>query len=250
MHMPTPQAVQGELAARGIQCVIEPVNLKTVWVGGFNRKWGLPLPQSLAIQSGSVLRLIGLAEDSRNALLNLLEQGIGERIEDGFGRAVLGWQQHAQLTQVEATDESKSAEAPLSDESKRLWSIMSQRLNKSFIADRASAVLLDESYTIVGNISRTQLVNLRSVIANALRERKPSLHGIDTYLTQIAKTGGRQFESARINSQSLSQWLKNPSFNELDQNITSKDRYVLQLIDLVLERAYRERKKRAQRGGN
>lgn len=250
VYMPTPQAVQEELNARGIRCVVDPVSVKTVLVGGFNRKWGLPLPQALAIQAGSVLRLSDLQLDSDNALMDILEYGVGDRIEDGYGRVVVGWQHHGKLTFVESADERPSIEVPLSDESKRLLSIMSQRLNKSYIADHAAARLFDEPYTIKGNISRTQLANLRSVIANALRSQKPSLSAIDQYLTRIAgKSGGRQFDGARIDNQPLSQWLRKPSFKELDQTITCKERYALQLIDLVLERAYRERDKRAQRGG-
>ncbi len=54
-------------------------------VGGFNRKWGIPLPQAFALQSGSVFVFPSQAIDP--ALLErLVQDGIGERRVEGFGR--------------------------------------------------------------------------------------------------------------------------------------------------------------------
>lgn len=55
-------------------------------VGGFNRKWNLPLPQDVAIAAGSVF-LVELKEPvSGKKLKALAEGGLGERQVEGFGR--------------------------------------------------------------------------------------------------------------------------------------------------------------------
>ncbi len=54
--------------------------------GGFNRTWGLELPQALALRAGSVLALEALRPIALADLLALEASGIGERLAEGFGR--------------------------------------------------------------------------------------------------------------------------------------------------------------------
>lgn len=56
-------------------------------VGGFNRKWGLPLPQVVAIAAGS--HFVIKANPDEKKLQDLQEKGIGERRAEGFGRVAI-----------------------------------------------------------------------------------------------------------------------------------------------------------------
>lgn len=58
-------------------------------VGGFNRKWGLPLQQEWAISAGSVFVFPATC---RPTLATYLKHGIGERLTEGFGRFALDLQ--------------------------------------------------------------------------------------------------------------------------------------------------------------
>ncbi|UUO15805.1 RAMP superfamily CRISPR-associated protein [Dolichospermum heterosporum] len=66
-------------------------------VGGFNRKWGLPLPQTPALVAGSVFvfEKIDISSEKFQEFLDnankIEEKGIGERRVDGFGRLVFNW---------------------------------------------------------------------------------------------------------------------------------------------------------------
>ncbi|NTW15910.1 MAG: hypothetical protein HGA41_00395 [Syntrophaceae bacterium] len=66
--------------------------VKTRWafefVGGFNRKWRLELPQTLAVSAGSVLVFKANHAFSFADLLMLEHEGVGERKGEGFGRFV------------------------------------------------------------------------------------------------------------------------------------------------------------------
>ena len=68
------------------------VVLRTRWafrlVGGFNRKWGLQLPQTLALRAGSLLVLKAKDDIPCNDLLAIERTGLGERRAEGFGRVV------------------------------------------------------------------------------------------------------------------------------------------------------------------
>jgi CRISPR-associated protein Csx10 len=55
-------------------------------VGGFNRHWGLELPQALMVAAGSVLVLEAMVDISRDDLLTAEHEGLGERRIEGFGR--------------------------------------------------------------------------------------------------------------------------------------------------------------------
>jgi CRISPR-associated protein Csx10 len=57
-------------------------------VGGFNRKWGLPLPQAMAVKMGSVF-VFHSPNCSEDELKELEEHGIGERRAEGFGRVAV-----------------------------------------------------------------------------------------------------------------------------------------------------------------
>lgn len=63
-------------------------------VGGFNRKWGLPLPQAWAAAKGNVF-VFNVGDDPDFAKLE--REGIGERRVDGFGRVAVNWQQWSTL---------------------------------------------------------------------------------------------------------------------------------------------------------
>ena len=57
--------------------------IKYTVVGGFNRTWGLPLPQTPALAAGSVLTWDNVQPAD---LALLVERGIGERRNEGYGR--------------------------------------------------------------------------------------------------------------------------------------------------------------------
>jgi CRISPR-associated protein Csx10 len=59
---------------------------QTQVVGGYNRTWGLPLPQAAAAKAGSVLCLRARTAVPLADLLAVEAQGVGERRAEGFGR--------------------------------------------------------------------------------------------------------------------------------------------------------------------
>ena len=59
-------------------------------IGGFNRKWNLPLPTVRAAAPGSTYAITCDQAPSQRALKALLTQGLGERRNEGFGRIAIG----------------------------------------------------------------------------------------------------------------------------------------------------------------
>ncbi len=71
----------------GVVPGIEESYCKPVVAGGFNRTWGLPLPQVTAIAAGSVF--VVKADVTPDQLRQLEETGLGERRAEGFGRVAV-----------------------------------------------------------------------------------------------------------------------------------------------------------------
>jgi len=59
---------------------------ETCLVGGYNRKWGLELPQSFAQRAGAVAVFRVTAPITEEELLTVEHHGLGERRVEGFGR--------------------------------------------------------------------------------------------------------------------------------------------------------------------
>ncbi len=178
---------------------LESAFLGAETIGGFNRKWGLPLPQTLAARMGSVL----LFEDPgcNPALLRDLEvRGIGERRAEGFGRIVFNRQRAATLT-VEGTPSQRHRPAVLSIKdtpSRQLASLMvhrmlRQRLDRSLLA-AASAVSIDNPP------SNAQISRLRGVVLEALRQETPDISNIARLIRSVGERGSarRQFERSYV----------------------------------------------------
>ena len=74
-------------------------------MGGFNRTWGLELPQAMAVRGGSVLVLRARQPIALADLLAVERAGLGERRAEGFGRvAFFGALEPRPAVQPPATD--------------------------------------------------------------------------------------------------------------------------------------------------
>jgi CRISPR-associated protein Csx10 len=96
-------AAAADLVARAVSSILkcevrlEDHFLRGQMVGGFNRKWGLPLPQALAVAMGSVF--VCAAPGCQEEDLRILEaKGIGERRAEGFGRVAVNGQNRSRWT--------------------------------------------------------------------------------------------------------------------------------------------------------
>jgi len=66
--------------------------VRTRWtfeaIGGFNRKWRLELPQTLAVSAGSVFLIKANQNIPLGDLYDIENEGLGERREEGYGRVL------------------------------------------------------------------------------------------------------------------------------------------------------------------
>jgi CRISPR-associated protein Csx10 len=171
-------------------------------VGGFNRKWNLPLPQTQAIQAGSVFVYPGQPE-LQARLQTLVTTGIGERRAEGFGRIAVNWHRRAEITLAEPKPSPPLPftlqEGPSADLARRMVGrMLREQLDRTLIA--AANVKIEHPP------SNAQLSRMRIVARRALSQSSPRI--ITQHLDGIKKAARDQFQSARIGNERLDEWLR------------------------------------------
>ncbi len=133
--------------------------LKGEIVGGFNRKWGLPVPQIPAVSMGSVLvyAISGDQNDSLSKLLKKLkeleEEGIGEGKAEGFGRLAFNWHV-AERIEVEGPIRTNYLPKQITikdDESKKAAQTMVTRLFQRRLEAKLAARAVEYASVVVGD---------------------------------------------------------------------------------------------------
>jgi CRISPR-associated protein Csx10 len=223
-------------------------------IGGFNRKWGLPLPQVPALVAGSAIVFEGI-EINKAQIEQLEANGIGERREDGFGRVAVNWLQEKQF-QASLPNSSSSNNLPSLDSKSRLLAEqMAERIVRNKLEQQLQKQL---SYLVLkGDITNSQLSRLESVARQGLTScsRLP----VFRLLRYLPSNARRQFNQARVSDKPLDrqiyEWLRKPKSwvsnpQDLEVNIAGITKglshrlareYTLRLIMAVAKKATKEK---------
>jgi CRISPR-associated protein Csx10 len=207
-----PDAQLGKLLSINIKPDKLRTSIATTLQGGFNRKWGLPLPQTPALAAGSVLSYTYDIPPSDAALAKLAADGLGERRAEGFGRVVCNllpvtrthtlyrWSLEKQTLAIESDLNTQA----LDDESQKLAKVMAQRI----LEQRLETRLIEQTQThqISCSISNTQLSRLRIIARRALGSG--TIDSIEQFLDHLPANASNQFAHARVGSQSLDSWIR------------------------------------------
>ena len=176
--------------------------------GGFNRKWGLPMPQMPVIRAGSVL-VFANEPAVKARLQSLVITGIGERRNEGFGRIALNWQGHPQVEQkIPAHPIHGKIDIKLAGEAGTVAQGMVDRLYRTILDNKLTEHLAGKNFVIGGDgvLENTQISRLRIVARRAWHEDNPELFG--QFLSDLKSTAKSQFKQARVDNHSLLDWLK------------------------------------------
>ncbi|MGH2545005.1 MAG: RAMP superfamily CRISPR-associated protein [Ardenticatenaceae bacterium] len=180
---------------------------QTQVVGGFNRKWGLPLPQQWAVARGSTL--VYRAADLPTAdLESILLIGIGERRNEGFGRIGVNLNPREVFSTQEPSPVSASAGA-LSDGSKDLARQMARRRLWAAV-QAAIPEYLGKVHFFANRPRNTQLSRVRQVVREG--QQQGNLQLVTEHLDRLRKTARDQFTNNRLDvpggHRTWEQWLR------------------------------------------
>lgn len=236
--------------------------ISSLIVGGFNRKWGLPLPQVPALAAGSVFVFKYEGELNIDRIRTLENQGIGERQIDGFGRVVVNWLEEypkftAKLPESKHDLAHKPNLTPNTEDSQ-----IAKKMAKRLLEQKLDSLLLEEvdRWKLEPNkLSNSQLSRLIIVARQALTEERNN--PVIDLLEKLPKNANSQFEDTKINSISfkkqIGEWLNGQASwidsNHLEIQVAGESapsnsveklklEYTLRLIMAVAKKAIKENK--------
>lgn len=148
--------------------------IQTTRIGGYNRKWALPLPQDLAIGKGSVIK----ARVGADRLHAWLQFGIGERTSEGFGRILLDWQAEAEYGSNEGLDALASVQAKAGNafEEKHAGELLQRIVDRTVRRhwDLGIAVKARKEAEKFSGPGRSQIGRVRAIVQSAMSESPAS----------------------------------------------------------------------------
>jgi CRISPR-associated protein Csx10 len=172
-------------------------------VGGFNRKWGLPLPQVQAISAGSVFVFEGL-QPTPEQVQALEWEGIGERRNEGFGRVVVNWLPEQYEFQIEKPPAIRKDAPNLSPQSQDYAHKMASRLLRQKLDIELEQQLC--TWTLTGGLTNSQLSRLMLAANQALVEKNITL--MNDFFDNLRSNAKTKFETAKLGSDLLEHRLK------------------------------------------
>jgi len=165
---------------------------KTVTVGNFNRKWGMPLTQALAVSAGSVF-VYRATDVTQDQLQTLLQEGIGERRIDGFGRVAVNWHTatYRNIAPPSMKKPENTAPLPSTDESRDLANRMTLRNLRSLLDQQLEYALT--RIHIQGEPMRvSQVSRLRQAVLQAANQ-----HDLNVVVKAVEETKSQKKQLER-----------------------------------------------------
>ncbi len=186
--------------------------LRTRWafrlVGGFNRKWGLQLPQTLALRAGSLLVLKAKNDIPSDHLQEIEKTGLGERRAEGFGRVVF----------LEEPNQTRRIEEESPDPPEKpkhippLITTMQKRIIREAMEHQITLGAVDLTRDAENNIPSPSLLGRLRV---PLRKGVEGLQILRTwfdqdYVQRLRRPAMDQMNDCRINGRTitLSEWIQ------------------------------------------
>ena len=176
--------------------------IDTTIVGGFNRKWNLPLPQAQALRAGSTW-VFEHNQDLENLFRKHEISGIGERTAEGFGRIALNWTCVEKLFIRQDLNSVRISDITLNGDSAEL----AQQMLNGILRNRLDQKLVQKlvSSRIIKPPANHQLSRLRAVMLQVIRTQ--SMQSLRDWLRDLKPTAKKQFEGARFEGKSFHNWL-------------------------------------------
>jgi CRISPR-associated protein Csx10 len=250
------QAIEDKLAVQLPEAT--NVFISSTVVGGFNQKWGLPLPQVPVLSAGSIF--VFDAQLTTEQIKTLETEGIGDRCIDGFGRVCVNWL--GEYREFSARPpESIKKNIHLDEKSRDLAGQMAENILRQkleqFLVDKVSDI------KIQGKITNSQLSRLEIVARKGLTN-PPSFLPIIELLSSLTSHASEQYRNTKVSGdksleQQLKDWLIDPikssswlnNSHELEVNVAGVTRklepdsdlvkeYTLRLIMAVAKKAKKE----------
>lgn len=211
-----PAALERHLSGRKLKPMTGRTFTRLGWGGGFNVKWGLPLPQQWATLKGSSWTLVCEEGEITAGEIEKIERaGLGERRAEGFGRLVFapGWPAATRFGEdKEALLDGPAAGQAfprLDGAAAKLAGRMRERLARQEL-DKRVVLAAQQKAKGVGRVgvSKSQLARLRLRVQR--ESGKQDMSDFRAYLagTHQRKSADDQFSRFNLGGRNFRGWLE------------------------------------------
>ena len=186
--------------------------LRTRWafgiIGGFNRKWGLQLPQSMVLRAGSLLVLKSKAVIPYVDLLAIEKTGLGERRPEGFGRIIF----LEQPTKTCVIYNEIQSDVPIP--SNLAVPPLVEKMQKRILTDALEHRISIEAADLARQAKKIPSISLLGHLRAPLRGySRKGLVTLKQWLTKngqhaLKRTAMNQLDACRLDQTSLAQWIQ------------------------------------------
>lgn len=172
----------------------------TVDVKGYNRKWKTKIPTAVMYEQGSVFHLKYKGTLTRKKMYALCEQGIGIRLNEGFGR-VLFLYGYKNIQYKEAAQFSRETDFSVNEqqyaEDKETLKIAARSYYRNLLERKMNAYVVASSFP-EGKIANSQLGILEAFAAAYRYEPMAAKKSIEEYLAHaLDKEKNSSIQKAR-----------------------------------------------------
>lgn len=205
------QAVAQALGVAGLTC--QDAFFAAEAVGGFNRTWGLPLPQAKAVAMGSVF-VFDHPGCSLEKLRALEQSGLGERRAEGFGRVAVNWLAEPEWSVEPESDRYNRETAPVTIPAESKAAEIAGQIAARLLRQQIESQIEQKAHQLgahIKGVKRSQLSRLRLLFQDALyQEQETGQSQLQIYLRGLheRKVTRSQFDRARVGSEPLLSWLE------------------------------------------
>lgn len=179
-------------------------------ISGYNRTWGLPLPQVIAIAAGSVFEVE--SDASREDWLKLESTGLGERRAEGYGRVAVNLEMPAEIEwkKVDLALTPLTAGQLVKDDA--VANRMLTRLLRRDLDEQIIHCAREAANLYVGGVPNSQLSRWRIIVRDVLETR--DLNRLKKFAEDSkGKPGWKKMEKARVtfgdSRPRLTEWIEN-----------------------------------------
>ncbi|MBZ4665026.1 hypothetical protein [Mahella sp.] len=174
-------------------------------ISGFNRKWGLPLPQMYGFRAGSVF-VYSESNIDKAVLKQACMFGIGQRRAEGFGRIAVNWHGRASIKGMRLDEQKQNVKkTELSERSISMAKRLIERLWRDMLDDKLADTL--QKLQIKGtDATRTQMARLRNVAHGMCFSGDKDM--LLRYADGLKNTAKSQLEKVKLDSTSLYDWIR------------------------------------------
>lgn len=236
---------------------LEPIYsfVKTMLIGGYNRKWGMPIPQVVAAKAGCVYVYKGTIPQTLK-----LHGSLGERTKEGFGRYAVNFLSRKMWIR-QFPEPGYGILFPNIDINLQVMGQKQMSYPKAKLREKLEENLL--FLNIKESPNNAQLSRLMTVANNC--RKNANLTPLQTLLNGLKDNAKTQYEKARVTTGlqkredgvPLIDWLTDlyqtpkiaPGLNELEAGrIRENDAelYVAELIEKLAKKTIKQRKKQKE----